>query len=94
MIKLNRLLGLGIIVFSLWGGVRAQVIERARPAEWNDLINGGRFMDLFLPISPLGPLSTNTWGAENVIPRYVFVVGGKTRLKDIMNGPIPLWYTL
>ncbi|TQO39589.1 hypothetical protein GQ41_4269 [Arenibacter algicola] len=71
MIKLNRLLGLGIIVFSLWGGVRAQVIERARPAEWNDLINGGRFMDLFLPISPLGPLSTNTWGAENVIPRYV-----------------------
>ncbi|WP_157373900.1 glycoside hydrolase family protein [Arenibacter certesii] len=68
---MNRLLGLGIIVFSLWGSVRAQVIERARPAEWNDLINGGRFMDLFRPIAPLGALTTNTWGAENVIPRYV-----------------------
>lgn len=48
----------------------AQIIERPRPAEWNQLVEGARFIDRFLPM-PSGFLSTDTWGAENVVPRYI-----------------------
>ncbi len=48
----------------------AQFTERPRPAEWESLVYGGRFMDLFLPMPAMGELSYNTWGAEAVIPRY------------------------
>ena len=49
----------------------AQITDRARPAEWNHLVKGGRFMDLFLPIPIIGSSTRDTWGADNVIPRYV-----------------------
>lgn len=49
----------------------SQITERERPEEWDNLVNGGRFMDRFLPIPPMGPLSSDTWGGNNVIPRYV-----------------------
>lgn len=59
---------------------KEMVVERERPAEWNDLIFGGRFMDRFLPMPDLGGVTANTWGAQNVIPR------------DISNGvESPLW---
>lgn len=48
----------------------AQVEERPRPAAWNDLVEGGRFMDLFQPIPPVGKRSSEVWGAAGVIPRY------------------------
>ncbi|HUH47101.1 MAG TPA: glycoside hydrolase family protein, partial [Arenibacter sp.] len=48
----------------------AQITERPRPVEWDHLVQGGRFIDLFLPIEPIGPLTKETWGASNVIPRY------------------------
>ncbi len=48
-----------------------QIAERERPAEWNNLIFGGRFMDLFLPIPVNGELTHKTWGGKNVVPRYV-----------------------
>ena len=48
----------------------AQVTERPRPAEWNHLVEGARFMDRFLPM-PAGKLSSDVWGAKNVIPRYI-----------------------
>jgi len=51
--------------------VYAQVTERERPESWEDLAYGGRFMDRFLPIPPVGSLSSDTWGADNVLPRYV-----------------------
>lgn len=51
--------------------VDAQSIERKRPAEWNELVFGGRFMDRFLPMPVQGPLTSETWGAENVKPRYI-----------------------
>ncbi|TFH26398.1 MAG: hypothetical protein E4H10_07110, partial [Bacteroidia bacterium] len=51
--------------------LQAQITERERPAEWNDLVYGGRFMDRFLPMPPMGTLTSETWGAENVLPRYV-----------------------
>lgn len=47
----------------------AQVTERKRPDGWENLVNGGRFMDRFLPIPNLGGVSSNTWGAKCVIPR-------------------------
>jgi len=50
--------------------VIAQTTERPRPAEWNKLVFGGRFMDRFLPMPNLGQLTRDTWGAENVLPRF------------------------
>jgi len=49
----------------------AQSVERKRPQQWNDLVFGGRFMDRFLPMPVQGPLTSETWGADNVKPRYV-----------------------
>jgi hypothetical protein len=49
----------------------AQVTERERPKEWGDLILGGRFMDRFLPMPVQGELTRDSWGAENVVPRYI-----------------------
>lgn len=56
-----------------WSGsqdIKAQITERPRPAEWDQLVEGARFMDRFLPM-PQGKLSSDVWGAKNVIPRYV-----------------------
>lgn len=50
--------------------VCAQITERERPAEWSQLVNGARFMDRFLPMEGK-VLSTDTWGVDGVIPRYV-----------------------
>lgn len=50
--------------------VNAQITERPRPAEWEQLVEGARFMDRFLPM-PAGKLSSDVWGAKDVIPRYV-----------------------
>jgi hypothetical protein len=49
----------------------AQIVERSRPSEWDDLVFGGRFMDRFLPMPVQGKLTSDTWGADNVKPRYV-----------------------
>ena len=48
----------------------AQITERPRPAEWDHLVEGARFIDRILPM-PAGKLSSDVWGAKNVIPRYV-----------------------
>ncbi len=45
--------------------------ERERPKEWENLVYGGRFMDRFLPMPCQGNLTSDTWGAENVVPRYI-----------------------
>jgi hypothetical protein len=49
---------------------RAQFKQLERPAEWSSLVFGGRFMDRFLPIPVIGELTDDTWGGENVVPRY------------------------
>ncbi|UCD52796.1 MAG: glycoside hydrolase family protein [Phycisphaerales bacterium] len=49
----------------------AQSVERPRPEAWKDLVYGGRFMDRFLPMPVQGPLTSETWGADNVVPRYI-----------------------
>ena len=48
----------------------AQITNRARPKDWKNLVPGARFEERFLPM-PTGTLSADTWGAPNVIPRYV-----------------------
>ena len=50
---------------------QAQSVERKRPEAWNDLVYGGRFMDRFLPMPTHGPLTSETWGADDVKPRYI-----------------------
>jgi len=51
--------------------VDAQSVERGRPDAWKDLVRGGRFMDRFLPMPVRGELTQNTWGADNVVPRFI-----------------------
>lgn len=49
---------------------KAQVTDRERPAEWDDLILGARFMDRFLPM-PAGTKGYDIWGEDSVLGRYV-----------------------
>jgi hypothetical protein len=60
-----------LLIVALPEHLNAQITERERPQAWDNLVYGGRFMDRFLPIPVMGPLSSDTWGADNVIPRYV-----------------------
>ena len=48
----------------------SQVTERERPKEWDQLVNGARFMDRFLPMKG-NKLSSDTWGTAGLRPRYV-----------------------
>lgn len=48
----------------------AQITERERPAEWNQLVEGARFMDRFLPMQGK-TLSSDTWGAKVTVLRYI-----------------------
>mgnify|MGYP000792957937 FL=1 len=48
----------------------SQITERERPAERKQLVKGARFMDRFLPMKG-NVLSSDTWGADCVLPRYV-----------------------
>lgn len=45
--------------------------DKPRPEEWNGLVLGGRFMDRFEPMPIMGKLTSDTWGADGVRPRYV-----------------------
>jgi hypothetical protein len=67
--KLYSLLVLFAVFFNFHS--RAQITERERPKEWDNLIEGGRFLDRFLPIHPIGELNDKTWGTDEVVPRYM-----------------------
>ena len=50
----------------------AQVVERPRPAGWENLVPGGRFMDRFEPSAVIdNGWTTNCWGGDNVKPRLL-----------------------
>jgi hypothetical protein len=70
-IKAMAVMVIGLSLIVIGQIAFAQTTERARPAAWNNLVFGGRFMDLFLPMPQLGPLTTDTWGAPNVLPRDI-----------------------
>ncbi len=48
----------------------AQDVVRERPKEWEGIVEGGRFQDLFLPMQG-NILTSDTWGADEVLPRYI-----------------------
>lgn len=54
----------------LTASLPAQVTERQRPAEWQQLIPGARFMDHFLPM-PDGKQAQGIWGTDSVQNRFV-----------------------
>jgi len=49
----------------------SQVIERKRPAGWENLVFGGRFIDRFMYLPDLGGMTSDTWGADSVVPRDI-----------------------
>ena len=69
--KLRNLFFTLTLFFAFASASMAQTEERPRPAEWSKLVYGGRFMDRFLPMPNIGKLTRDTWGADNVLPRYV-----------------------
>lgn len=69
--KLNLWLLAGLTCCTLTWNANAQSVERSRPDAWKDLVPGARFMDRFEPMPVQGALTSATWGADNVIPRYI-----------------------
>ena len=67
MKRFALLLVFGIITSGI---AKAQVEERQRPAEWEKLVMGGRYMDRFEAMAPSRTARAN-WGAEAVRKRYV-----------------------
>jgi diadenosine tetraphosphatase ApaH/serine/threonine PP2A family protein phosphatase len=62
-----------VLVSLLWTGSErafSQITERERPVEWDQLVEGGRFMDRFLPMKGK-MISSDTWGVDGVVPRYI-----------------------
>ena len=66
---MKRLFSALLAVLSV-GGVCAQVTERERPSEWQNLVKGARFVDRLLPMKG-EVLSSDVWGADSVRPRLV-----------------------
>ena len=52
------------------GIVSSQITERERDDSWEHLVPGGRFADRFLPMKGQN-LSSDTWGLDAVLPRYI-----------------------
>lgn len=59
-----------LLASAVCASLGAQVTERTRPAEWEQLVPGARFMDRFLPM-PDGVKGTHVWGTDSVQNRYV-----------------------
>ena len=59
-----------LILYSFNYEINAQIKERELPKSWDSLTFGGKFIDRFLPMPMIGKLTSDTWGAKNVIPRY------------------------
>lgn len=53
------------------GATHGQHRDVERPAHWENLAYGGRFMDRFEPMPMLGKRTGDTWGVEAVKPRAV-----------------------
>lgn len=69
MRRLNFLLT-AVLTYSAAVSAVGQITERQRPAEWANLVRGGRFMDRFEAM-PDGDLRADVWGADSVRPRFV-----------------------
>lgn len=65
-----KTIALAAIVLFGAGPAFSQVTDRERPAEWNNLVDGARFVDRFLPMKGR-VLSSDTWGVDGVRPRWI-----------------------
>lgn len=61
---------LSLILCLVAFGAYTQIVERERPAEWDGLVAGGRFMDRFMPMCGMNN-TAGTWGAPGVRPRFI-----------------------
>lgn len=59
-----------IVVNFLCISIYPQITGRQYPAEWTQLVKGGRFIDRFLPM-PDGIQTDVTWGTDSVQNRYI-----------------------
>uniref|UniRef100_UPI003216E15A glycoside hydrolase family protein n=1 Tax=uncultured Draconibacterium sp. TaxID=1573823 RepID=UPI003216E15A len=66
----SYILFLSALLFMLSNQINAQITERERPREWDNLVQSGRFMDRFLPMHVQGNLTNDVWGVDAVVPRY------------------------
>lgn len=66
---MKKLLFLWITIL-LSSSIHAQTTQRERPDEWQQLVNGARFMDRFLAM-PDGIQAKGIWGADSVLNRYI-----------------------
>ncbi|GAB6164970.1 glycoside hydrolase family protein [Thermostilla marina] len=60
-----------IVLAAMPPTVDAQVVERSRPPEWDRLVFGGQFKDLYQPMPVRNTLTDRTWGGDNVKPRDI-----------------------
>ncbi|MFV0506457.1 MAG: hypothetical protein ACK5L5_07090 [Bacteroidales bacterium] len=60
-------IGLMLLVVNI---AHSQVTERIRPAKWDKLVEGARFIDHFLPMRG-EEQSAGVWGADGVKSRYI-----------------------
>lgn len=67
----KRIISIAIFLMAINFLTLAQDTKRERPKEWNNLIEGGAFIDRFEPIPVIGRLTSDTWGWKAVLPRYV-----------------------
>lgn len=65
----TRLILIGAMLL-VSGFAFSQITERPQPKEWDDLVEGARFIDRFLPMKGKN-FTSETWGVDGVVPRYV-----------------------
>ena len=68
--RIRRITSIAIVACATALSASAQVTDRPRPAEWDKLIPGGKYVDRFEAMQG-NKLSDKVWGAQEVLPRFV-----------------------
>ncbi|EYA41080.1 glycoside hydrolase family protein [Bacteroides fragilis] len=69
-VRIRRRISIAIVTCATALSALAQITERQRPAEWDKLIPGGKYVDRFEAMQG-NKLSDKVWGAQEVLPRFV-----------------------
>lgn len=68
--RIRRITSIAIVACATALSASAQITDRPRPAEWDKLIPGGKYVDRFEAMQG-NKLSDKVWGAQEVLPRFV-----------------------
>lgn len=68
--RIRRITSIAIVTCATALSASAQITDRPRPAEWDKLIPGGKYVDRFEAMQG-NKLSDKVWGAQEVLPRFV-----------------------